>query len=61
VTYLFRDKGARKIVIDPQARNLRAIRCYEKCGFRKVKLLPAHELRVGKMEDCWLMDLEPSR
>lgn len=58
VEYLFREKAARKIVIDPQARNLRAIRCYEKCGFHKVKLLRAHELHEGKMEDCWLMELE---
>jgi aminoglycoside 6'-N-acetyltransferase len=59
--YLFRNKMARKIVIDPQARNLRAICCYEKCGFRKVKLLPGKELHEGKMEDCWLMEMEQSQ
>lgn len=58
VAYLFRDWAARRIVIDPQARNPRAIRCYEKCGFRKVKLLPGKELHEGKMEDCWLMEME---
>jgi len=58
VEYLFRQKKARKIVIDPQARNPRAIRCYEKCGFRKVKLLPENELHEGKMEDCWLMEMD---
>jgi aminoglycoside 6'-N-acetyltransferase len=57
VEYLLRNKMARRIVIDPQARNPRAIRCYEKCGFRKVKLLPGNELHEGKMEDCWLMEL----
>jgi aminoglycoside 6'-N-acetyltransferase len=54
--YLFGHKKACKIVIDPQARNPRAIRCYEKCGFRIVKLLPNNELHEGKMEDCWLME-----
>lgn len=58
VTYLFQKKAARKIVIDPRARNPRAIRCYEKCGFHKVKLLPKKELHEGKMEDCWLMVTE---
>jgi len=61
VEYLFRNKMARKIVIDPQARNPRAIRCYEKCGFRKVKLLPGNELHEGKMEDCWLMEVEQTQ
>lgn len=57
VEYLFRHKAARKIVIDPQARNPRALRCYEKCGFRKVKLLPEKELHEGKLEDCWLLEM----
>jgi aminoglycoside 6'-N-acetyltransferase len=61
VEYLFRNEMARKIVIDPQARNPRAIHCYEKCHFRKVKLLPEKELHEGKMEDCWLMELEQSQ
>lgn len=32
--FLFRQLHARKISIDPDYRNARAIRCYEKCGFR---------------------------
>lgn len=32
--FLFEAKQARKILIDPDIRNGRAIRCYEKCGFR---------------------------
>lgn len=47
---------AKKVVMDPQAWNSRAIRCYEKCGFRKIKLLPAHEWHEGQMRDCWLME-----
>lgn len=41
--YLFQIRRAYKVVLDPHVTNHRAIRCYEKCGFRIVKLLPAHE------------------
>jgi aminoglycoside 6'-N-acetyltransferase len=54
--YLFQTKGARKAILDPHMTNLRAIRCYEKCGFRKVKILPAHELHEGVLRDAWLME-----
>ncbi|MGH9709060.1 MAG: GNAT family N-acetyltransferase, partial [Candidatus Acidiferrales bacterium] len=37
--YLFEIRAARKVVIDPHVDNFRAIRCYEKCGFRCVKIL----------------------
>lgn len=56
VTYLMRDKGANRIVMDPQIQNERAIRCYEKCGFRKVKLLSKRELHEGEYRDCWLLE-----
>lgn len=49
--------GAHSLVLDPHADNARAIRCYEACGFRKVKFLPKHELHEGEMVDCWLMAL----
>ncbi|MCF2145587.1 acetyltransferase [Desmonostoc muscorum LEGE 12446] len=55
INYLFEEVQAEKIVIDPHVDNPRAIRCYEKCGFVKVKLLPAHELHEGEYSDCWLM------
>jgi aminoglycoside 6'-N-acetyltransferase len=58
ITYLFEQRQAHKIVIDPHVDNFRAIRCYEKCGFVKVKLLPAHELHEGKYSDCWLMAID---
>ncbi|MFH5185094.1 GNAT family N-acetyltransferase [Paenibacillus sp. TAB 01] len=47
---------AERVVMDPQTWNGRAVACYEKCGFRKVKLLPGHEWHEGKMRDCWLME-----
>jgi aminoglycoside 6'-N-acetyltransferase len=54
--YLFQTRGARKVILDPHVTNLRAIRCYEKCGFRKVKVLPGHELHEGVLVDAWLME-----
>lgn len=53
--FLFGEKGAQAVLLDPHTDNVRAIRCYEACGFRKEKLLPAHELHEGTMRDCWLM------
>ena len=55
VGYLFIVLGAAQVVIDPRATNKRAIRCYEKSGFRKVKVLPKHELHEGALRDVWLM------
>jgi aminoglycoside 6'-N-acetyltransferase len=53
--YLFSRQNASQVVLDPHASNLRAIRCYEACGFQKIKLLPAHERHEGSWRDCWLM------
>lgn len=52
-------QGAQAVVLDPHADNPRAIRCYEACGFRKVKLLPRHERHDGVLVDCWLMEYIP--
>nr|WP_154982959.1 GNAT family N-acetyltransferase [Paenibacillus xylanexedens] len=54
--YLIQEKHARRVVMDPQAWNERALSCYEKCGFKRVKQLPQHELHEGQMRDCWLME-----
>ena len=54
--YLFQAKGARNAILDPHITNLRAIRCYEKCGFRRVKVLAAHELHEGILRDAWLTE-----
>lgn len=53
--FLIAELGADLVVIDPRVANHRAIRCYEKCGFRIVNRLPAHELHEGRHDDCWLM------
>lgn len=54
--FLTKDLHADKIVMDPQTRNTRAVYVYEKCGFRKVKLLPKHEWHEGAYRDSWLME-----
>ena len=56
VKYLFEHKNADRVVMDPQTRNVRAIKCYEKCGFKKVKILPKRELHEGEHQDCWLIE-----
>lgn len=56
VNYLIHDKNADRVVMDPHVRNTRAIRCYEKCGFKKVEILPKRELHEGEYQDCWLME-----
>lgn len=48
--------GAKIVVMDPHVKNKRSIKCYEKCGFTIVKLLPKHELHEGILEDCYLME-----
>ena len=57
--YLKEEKGAESILLDPHKNNKRAVRAYEKAGFRIVGSLPEHELFEGKKEDCWLMELVP--
>ena len=59
VEYLLGEIGAARVVIDPAVTNARAVRCYEKSGFRRVKLLPRHELHEGTRRDCWLMVRDP--
>jgi aminoglycoside 6'-N-acetyltransferase len=56
VEFLVEQKLANKVVMDPQTWNKRAIHCYEKCGFKKIKLLPKHELHEGEYRDCWLIE-----
>ncbi|WEG12013.1 GNAT family N-acetyltransferase [Pullulanibacillus sp. KACC 23026] len=59
VGYLIHSHGADRVVLDPRVENGRAIRCYEKCGFQKVKLLPKREQHEGELHDCLLMEYRP--
>ncbi|CAM4384878.1 2-aminoglycoside phosphotransferase [Bacillus manliponensis] len=56
ITYVIEEIGAEAIAMDPRVSNERAIRCYEKCGFQKIKILKEHELHEGTLEDCWMME-----
>ncbi len=58
INYLFDELNAQRVVIDPETWNTRAIRCYEKSGFVKIKLLPKHELHEGEYRDSWLMAID---
>ena len=56
--YLFADHGHHRITIDPAAHNERAIRSYERVGFRPVGIMRRYERGPdGKWHDGLLMDL----
>jgi RimJ/RimL family protein N-acetyltransferase len=46
--YAFQEMGLRRVVLEADEDNARAIRCYEKCGFQREGLLRAHRLRHGE-------------
>lgn len=56
--FLFDVRGHHRLTIDPAADNARAIRCYEKVGFRLVGLMRQYERRAdGSFHDGLLMEL----
>jgi aminoglycoside 6'-N-acetyltransferase len=56
--YLVRERGHHRLVIDPATDNRRAIRCYEKVGFRPVGVMRRYERGAdGTFHDGLLMDL----
>jgi aminoglycoside 6'-N-acetyltransferase len=56
--HLFDVEGFHRVVIDPAAGNLAAIRCYEKVGFRRVGVMREYERGAdGTWHDGLLMDL----
>ncbi|WLD94615.1 GNAT family N-acetyltransferase [Alkalihalobacillus sp. AL-G] len=57
IKFLFEEQEVQDIYIDPLTWNARAIRCYEKCGFKKVKVLPKRELHDGEYKDNQIMKL----
>ena len=55
--HLVRDRGHHRLVIDPAADNVAAIRCYAKVGFRPVGVLRQYEQGPdGTRHDGLLMD-----
>ena len=58
--HCFEDLGHHRVVIDPAAGNARAIRSYEKVGFRPVGVMRRYERGAdGTWHDGLLMDLLP--
>ena len=58
IDWLVRERGHHRFTIDPAAHNDRAIRAYEKVGFRPVGRLRKYERgRDGSWHDGLLMDL----
>jgi len=58
--HLVTERRHHRLTIDPAATNARAIRCYEKVGFRPVGILRQYERGAdGTFHDGLLMDLLP--
>jgi aminoglycoside 6'-N-acetyltransferase len=58
VRHLIEDRGHHRLTIDPELRNERAIRCYERLGFRRVGVLRRYFLAPdGTWQDGLLMEL----
>ena len=56
--YLIGERGHHRLIIDPAADNERAIRCYEKVGFRRVGIMREYWLDPdGVQRDGLLLDL----
>ncbi|MEW6725097.1 MAG: GNAT family protein [Bacillota bacterium] len=55
--YAFEEVGLREVWLRVYRRNRRAIRCYEKCGFRKEGILRCSERHEGLQDDVLLMTI----
>jgi aminoglycoside 6'-N-acetyltransferase len=56
--FLLTERGHHRVTIDPATANARAIRCYEKVGFRPVGVMREYEQGAdGRWHDGLLMDL----
>lgn len=56
--YLVRERGHHRVTIDPALANERAIRCYERVGFKRVGVLRRYERGGdGTWHDNLLLDL----
>ncbi len=54
--FLRKERNVNAVILDPHKNNHRAIKSYQKAGFRIIEDLPQHELHEGKKEDCYLME-----
>jgi aminoglycoside 6'-N-acetyltransferase len=56
--HLLHDRGHHRLAIDPAADNDKAIRAYQRVGFRAVGVMRSYERNSdGEWQDCLLMDL----
>ena len=56
--YLIHDRGHHRLAIDPAVANERAIRTYQRVGFKPVGVMRMYERDAeGEWHDCLLMDL----
>jgi aminoglycoside 6'-N-acetyltransferase len=56
--HLVADRGHHRLIIDPAAHNERAIRCYERVGFRRVGIMREYQREPdGAWRDGLLLDL----
>ena len=56
ISLLKTQQSADAVLVDPHKNNPRAIRAYEKAGFKIIGELPEHELFEGEKVDCYLME-----
>jgi aminoglycoside 6'-N-acetyltransferase len=57
LAHLFETRGVRVVTIDPEVGNARAIRCYEKAGFRLDGVLRRHAYEGGEFLDTHFMSI----
>ncbi|MBC7333862.1 MAG: GNAT family N-acetyltransferase [Actinobacteria bacterium] len=57
VSFAFNRLGISRIRLNVYQYNVRAIRAYEKCGFKKIKTLKNDHLYEGKYWDTFVMEL----
>ena len=57
VRMLIDDHGHHRIVIDPAVENERAIRCYEKAGFKPVGIMHGSYRLAGEWRDDYFMEI----
>lgn len=55
--YLFEERGATTVALTTFSWNERAIRCYERAGFRKMRLLRGSEMHEGALQDELVMQV----
>ncbi len=61
IKYLFDDLNAKRIQLEVVSENIRAIKCYKKCGFVEEKIRKARYYMDGKYTDIIIMGILKKR